>query len=1080
MQRWRFGISLMALIVLVVLPGWSAAATSGSLAAPAGEREAQNWTWHTETVDATGNVGEYTALVLGNNGRPRISYYGSSDLKYAYHDGTTWIIQTVDSAGDVGLFTSIAHYGAGNIGISYYDATNGDLKYWTGGSAAAVDTTGNVGQYTSLAFANTGRAHISYYDAGNGNLKYAFQTDTGWALVTLDATGDVGRYTALALRPDNNWYNIVYYDVTNGALKYAWVDVYGANMEVVESGVSAGQWTSLDLDTDNWPHVSYISGGGQNLKYAYKDNAGWHFTVVDTGTAGHTALQLDAADQPHITYWKGSTLRYAYFDGAAWHYETVDATGEVGAYNSLALDSSQRPLVSYRDDTNMDLKYAYLCCAADFTLAPQPQCMTQPVQFTDQTRGFGPFTYLWAFGDGGSSNLPNPMHSYATGGVYTAWLTATASCGVDTVSATVVISSTPQASYTFAPEPICVGTTVVQFTNTTVTSPTTTYQWAFDDGQFSALEHPTHTFAAPALYDVTLIATNGCGLDVATEVVQAHGAPELTVSWTPQPPEVGNVVTFTAQASSTLPVLAYAWDFGDGSQGTGPMVQHTYAATGTYAVVLTGTNECAGGIVQDAVTVICNPVTATMFTWSPVTPTVGWPAIFTATAEGTAPVVYAWDFGDGQTGAGPVAQHTYATTGTYSVVLTTTNYCGQETVAHELVVVARPVAAFASNSPVCLGAAMTFTNTSSGAEPLIYGWSFGDGATSTATNPLHAYAEDGPYTVQLTASNPYGADSVTGTVEVWSAPANADFTVDPAWPFPGGIVTFTATADGYPAPAYSWDLGDGYTATGQLITHTYALTGVYTVLLAARGSCGTVTATQDLYVAFCTGPSGLDMAHSTPLLARERAFFTATLAAGSEPLTYAWDLGDGSPPIYGPAVVSHTYAAGGVFTISVAAWNDCGTVGPLPFPVQVEQTTYYVYLPIVYKAYYGGDQYEPDNTSAQAKPLLLATAQVHDFAPENDVDWVYVTIATAGTYHLRTFNLGGGADTRLFLYDSGGNLVANNDDCPGGQPPDHLASCVTVALAPGRYDLKVDQSPGTPGGMKWGPTVVYTLEATQQ
>ena len=88
----------------------------------------------------------------------------------------------------------------------------------------------------------------------------------------------------------------------------------------------------------------------------------WTNKMIDSEGEGgtFTSIALDSLDRPHISYYEYShqDLKYAHFDGTEWQIENADSGG-VGMYTSLKLDSNERPHICYYDPANRDLKYTY-------------------------------------------------------------------------------------------------------------------------------------------------------------------------------------------------------------------------------------------------------------------------------------------------------------------------------------------------------------------------------------------------------------------------------------------------------------------------------------------------------------------------------------------------------------------------------------------------------------------------------------------------------------------------------------------------------------------------------------------------
>ena len=210
-------------------------------------------------------------------------------------------------------------------------------------------------------------------------------------------------------------------------------------------------------------------------------------------------------------------------------------------------------------------------------------------------------SYAWTFGDGGTSSVQSPAHSYAAAGNYTATLTVTDNNGA-TGSSSVAISVSsagnqpPTASASATPTtgkaPL-----IVAFTGsgTDPDGTISSYAWSFGDGGTSTLQNPSHTYATAGNFTATLTVTdNGAATGSATVSISAASnlPPTAHAAATPISGTAPLLVTFTGSGTDSDGTIAsYAWAFGDGGTSTLQNPTHTYASAGSYTATLTVTDN---------------------------------------------------------------------------------------------------------------------------------------------------------------------------------------------------------------------------------------------------------------------------------------------------------------------------------------------------------------------------------------------------------------------------------------------------------------------------------------------------------
>lgn len=376
-------------------------------------------------------------------------------------------------------------------------------------------------------------------------------------------------------------------------------------------------------------------------------------------------------------------------------------------------------------------------------------------------------TYYWTFGDGGTSNVANPTHTYANNGSYTACMVVSGTTPNNgffqcTWCDSILIGMNVPCNASFISTTS--GNTVTLTNTATGPGMITGYAWTFGDGGTSTAPNPTHTYANNGSYNVCLTIT---GIDnnitytctwcdsvtVGNNINPCNNISYMTT-------QIGNAVTFNALVPVGFVPTTYYWTFGDGGTSNVAIPTHTYLNNGWYnaCLVISGiyNNTMITCTWCDSLYVGNNiqPCAAT-FTTS----ISGNTATFTNTATGPGMITgYAWTFGDGGTSTSPNPSHTYANNGWYNVCLTIT---GIDNGATYSCTWCDSINIQMGGNP-CNGVYFTPSQTGNiftfaavtppGYTINTYYWTFGDGGTSNVANPTHTYANNGWYNVCMVIS----------------------------------------------------------------------------------------------------------------------------------------------------------------------------------------------------------------------------------------------------------------------------------------------------------------------------------------
>ena len=269
----------------------------------------------------------------------------------------------------------------------------------------------------------------------------------------------------------------------------------------------------------------------------------------------------------------------------------------------------------------------------DFSFTPPDGYVPLTVTFTSNTTNVD--YYTWDFGDGTTSNSPNPSKTYSTDGIYTVSLTGTGGGGTRTTTKTncieVVAIPLPSPNFIATPNTGYATITSMAFTDGTTSNPlypVTTWLWNFGDSTTSTSQNPTKTYSTPGTYTVSLTATNAGGSATHTKTgyvtVASVTVPVANFTINKSSGDIPLDVTFV-NTSTGIGALTYSWDLDDGTGAqttTNPSPNpYSFSVKGTYDVALTATNT--GGSDTETKTIIASDP-ADRLDYSPSTQLMNW------------------------------------------------------------------------------------------------------------------------------------------------------------------------------------------------------------------------------------------------------------------------------------------------------------------------------------------------------------------------------------------------------------------------------------------------------------------------
>ena len=619
-------------------------------------------------------------------------------------------------------------------------------------------------------------------------------------------------------------------------------------------------------------------------------------------------------------------------DGTSSTVKSPSHTYTVGGTYKVYLTSSINGSCASKDSVEINIE----TIEAAFTSSPNSACITPiVVNYTDQS--INATSWKWSFGNGANSTSQNPSNTINTFGDFTDQLIATSANGCsDTLSIAGNIKVQKMKPFFNADvRKGCIPLTVTFTDQSSANSNIVSWDWDFDDLNFSNDTNPTHIFETTGKFKVKLTITDdlGCTSSIVDTIKTGTkqkpnfiAVPERSCAFAP--------VVFSDRSEDASLLDEWIWEFGDGASSLEQNPIHQYQDTGGFSITLkAGYNGCFADTTKDTNVVIAGPISSYEMSVS-----CNNPYMFTFKPEFKNITRFVWDFGDGT----PVntidtfPQHTFSTLDTADFLVrlktfndTTVNYGEDKDTEHvcyykyENLAKVRDIGASFTAKPVaCAFEKVKFDATASKDVNDSYEWDFGDSTSIIKTSEKiveHAYEKSGIYKIKLIVKDIHNClDSAFRTIKIYHP--TAEYASDKLYGCTPLEINFKNLSIGDTTlKSFTWDFGDGQTSTTKDSKNTYFKRGNKSVSLIVEDvlGCKDTLLKPDFIYPMMPLP---EFSSNTKLCENDIIEFDNT-SAGDE-LTYKWDFGDGKTAI--DPVPLHEYADTGFFNVKLTATDSVG------------------------------------------------------------------------------------------------------------------------------------------------------------